>query len=922
MKDPHSMKKTIKIPHSIKHTIKLIGFSIAIASIALSSYGQAAVARWNLGEQDPGAANGMPGDSLTIDDLGTNALGASGSPVYTNNAAPNTGSSLAVVFDGGSVYQGSAVGNNAGIDALYSTLDWHNISLSCDVYMFAPGSAGFSFPVSMGSDSLGGIAPVEVGGYWYLIHIGVQNAGPGPAIITNAWTHLDLVRTTFGSSVISVLYINGVASITNTTTPIIPTDFFTIGGNELGADIPDGVEGYVNAIIDNVVITNRDIGAPPSLTGMTAAPATIYASNSIILTATGASGDPKSQNFAWLFNGVVITNTTAPTVAIINVTTNQSGSYNVVYTNAYGAVTSPPVSITVLPSGGADLALWRMGANDPGAVADGPGDTNTIDALGSLPLTAFGEPSYSTNVPPGSSDPLSMSFDGSSYYQGTTNVMSNFFNTLNFKDFSVSCDIYLTDEPAAGFSFPISFGDNASAGLSILEQGLEWQLLDQGLARSATTFPVTLNQWTHLEMQYRPFGGVEQQRLFINGADANISITANPNLPPVPIFTIGANSKDGINVEGGIIGQVANVVIHDYSIGAAPQVGSLTATSLNIIMSGASFSLYGAGVTGQLPLNYSWQRNGVTLTNTGASPAVTFNNVTASQSGSYDVVVTNAVGAVTSSVVVITVLPPGVSDGTTVAQYDLGDADPGAVAGNPGNATTKDSIGTNDLTSFGDPSYSSNVPPGTSNTLSMLFDGASIYQATGAGITNLVSGVDWNNFSLSLDVYMTAAGAQGFSFPVSIGGGGGNAGGVTVVEIGGKWELIHNSVQETSAGPVIPLNTWQHLDVVRENVAGTLLTRLFIDGADSGLSISPNPLPTTAFITIGGGQNSGSTTTAINGIEGLFNGNVANVVLQSFNLIRPSLSLSISGGVATLQCMGRPGASIMLLRTPSLSPAS
>ena len=97
---------------------KLIGLSVAIIAVAACSYAQTpAVGRWNLGEQDPGAAAGSPGNAETMDAIGTNELAAFGLPYYSNSVSPGTGSTLSMSFDGASCYQGSLL-NNDGFDVL------------------------------------------------------------------------------------------------------------------------------------------------------------------------------------------------------------------------------------------------------------------------------------------------------------------------------------------------------------------------------------------------------------------------------------------------------------------------------------------------------------------------------------------------------------------------------------------------------------------------------------------------------------------------------------------------------------------------------------------------------------------------------------------------------------------------------------
>lgn len=892
--------------------------SLLLAGVPLCAQAQnPAVGRWNLGEQDPGAVAGHPANATTTDAVGTNDLASVGAPYYSGNV-PAGGSTLSISLDGASCLQGSILGND-GFDALYTNLDFNNFSLSCDVNVTAAGAAGFSFPVSMGDDRIGGVAIVEIGGRWELIHMNVAETSGGPLITTNTWTHLDLVRKNFGSGVETRLFINGVDSgLSLGSTPNIPQDFFTIGANELSSDVPGNVEGYFNGLVDNVVISNLDIAMPPTIGSLTVSPGTIYSGNSIILTANNVSGDTGSRRFAWRFNGAVVTNTSASSVTFTNVSSGNAGNYDVIVSNTFGSVTSAVVTVTVESpslSAGADVARYRLGEDDPGAAAGNPGDATTKDAVGTAGLSAFGGPLYSANAAPGGST-LSMSFDGASWYLGDTNAIAALYAKVDFNNFSLSCDVYPTAFGGAGFSFPLAMGMNGPGGFAIVEIGGEWHVLQQGISQSAGV-PATLNQWTHLELQRRRFGGVVQSRLFVDGVDVNASATAGPALPIAPILTVGGNiTSDGATPEGLFSGQIDNVVLHDYSAGEPPSLAGMTVSPLNLVESGESFTLIATGTGGQLPLTYIWRFNGTPVTNTSI-PSITFNNATAGQAGNYDLVITNAGGAITSAVVSVTVLAPGVSVGTTVAQYRLGEDDAGAAAAAPGAAQTQDAIGTNALSASGSPLYSATVPPGGS-TLSMSFDGASDYQGSGPGFSALYSGIDFNNCSLSLDVYMTAAGSGGFSFPASVGGTGAAGGGFAPVEVGGNWEIINHTVQLSSGGPVIPLNTWQHLEVIRRNFGAGVETRLYIDGADTGLRLETAPIPPPAFLTVGGSETPNNAA----GVEGPFSGLVDNVVLKSFNLVPPALTLQMAGGQAHVMCVGRPRANVTLWRTRSLSPAA
>jgi len=251
-----------------------------------------------------------------------------------------------------------------------------------------------------------------------------------------------------------------------------------------------------------------------------------------------------------------------------------------------------------------------------------------------------------------------------------------------------------------------------------------------------------------------------------------------------------------------------------------------------------------------------------------------------------------------------------------VARWNLGEQDAGAAAGNPGDVLTKDAIGTNDLAANGAPIYSANVP-GPGSTVSMSFEGASFYQAslvgTGEGLDVLYGSLDVNNLSLSCDVYMTTLGIPGFSFPVSIGANAGGGGGLAIVEIGGFWHLINQGQVASGAGPAVVLNTWTHLELRRMNFGSGLETRLFIDGADAGISIKPAPGSVLPYFAIAGNTRSDFA------IEGLFNGQIDNVLMFSYTSPASTLSVQAKSGQVLVVSQGMPGASYTLLRTPRLN---
>jgi len=100
--------------------------------------------------------------------------------------------------------------------------------------------------------------------------------------------------------------------------------------------------------------------------------------------------------------------------------------------------------------------------------------------------------------------------------------------------------------------------------------------------------------------------------------------------------------------------------IFRLSITSAPQITIQPSNQTAFAGTSAQFNV---AVFGASPLSYQWQKNGGDLTDGGrvtgaASRLLTVNNMTANDAGTYSVIVSNALGTVTSSGAVLTVIGP------------------------------------------------------------------------------------------------------------------------------------------------------------------------------------------------------------------------------------------------------------------------
>jgi hypothetical protein len=237
----------------------------------------------------------------------------------------------------------------------------------------------------------------------------------------------------------------------------------------------------------------------------------------------------------------------------------------------------------------------------------------------------------------------------------------------------------------------------------------------------------------------------------------------------------------------------------------------------------------------------------------------------------------------------------------TLAQYRLGEHDPGAADGVVGNATTTAEVGA-DLLRIGNPTYSSTAAPGGS-ALSMRFDGSGDYYYGPAPTTELT-----NDFSYAFDASLSAPTAS-FAFLASLGG---NSGGVSILEGGplgtGNIGLFLPGVGLGGAsGTFTPtVGQWHRYEVAWDAAAQQFSFR--VDGNVISQT-TPGQLPANqGFVdafTLGGNYRVNEPATAAvrtgSDFEGSFNGWIDNAVFVGTQpLVPPRLEVDRDTGGLTL----------------------
>jgi hypothetical protein len=317
-------------------------------------------------------------------------------------------------------------------------------------------------------------------------------------------------------------------------------------------------------------------------------------------------------SWQWLFNGTAIPNATNSSLTLTAVTTNQSGGYSVVITNAAGSVTSQVAVLTVQES-----APWIIQQPFSQPTLEGTNVTFWVVAAGSPPFS-YQWLFNGTAITNATNSSLTLTLVRTNQAGGYSVVITNSLGSVT------SQVAVLTVVPGNAPSItqqPLSqtVYAGSDAGFVVSASGsapLFWQwLFDGGAIAGATNSSLTLSV-----------------------------VTTNQAGRYVCVIT---------NFLGSVTSQVAALKVLDTAPVITNQPVSQT------VYAGFDVRLT-VGAEGSLPLSWQWQFNGQAVQ--GATNSSLFLQlVSTNQAGIYSVIVSNALGTVTSAGATLTVLPQIIS---------------------------------------------------------------------------------------------------------------------------------------------------------------------------------------------------------------------------------------------------------------------
>ncbi|MGO8836867.1 MAG: beta strand repeat-containing protein [Limisphaerales bacterium] len=330
-------------------------------------------------------------------------------------------------------------------------------------------------------------------------------------------------------------------------------------------------------------------------------------------------------NGTGLLNGGRISGATNATLIISSVQTNDSGGYSVVVTNFGGSVTSSIAGLTVATS---PVITTQPITNQ--AIAVGANATFMLTAVGTGPLHYQWQTTNGINL-----------VNGSHISGATSNVLSFIqAQTTNSNNYRV-----IVTNIAGSVTSSV-----AALTVTNIPPAITLQPTNRAVVAGTTvTLAVAATGTPPLHYQWQT-NGIN----LVNGGRISGVISSLLTLSTAQTNDSGSYSVIVTNFGGSVTSSIAVL-----TVAAAPVILVQPTNQTVVVGSNTTFAVKAIGTT---PLHFQWQTtNGTALVNGGRISGATSNLLTISttqtnDSVGYQIVITNVVGSVTSSVAVLTVL--------------------------------------------------------------------------------------------------------------------------------------------------------------------------------------------------------------------------------------------------------------------------
>ena len=359
----------------------------------------------------------------------------------------------------------------------------------------------------------------------------------------------------------------------------------------------------------------------------------------------GVSGS-QPLSYQWWFNGnPLATAGLTNRLQLDNVSTNDSGSYQLVLTNAVGSVTS---SVAVLTVGGAP-AIATQPVNT--SVRVGSNATLSAAVSGSQPLI-YQWYYFQTNTD------ISSLVDGTNASYVVANAQTNnagsYFFVVNNDFGSVTSSVAVLTVVAP----PVILTQPTNVVAAVTNKAVSF------VVQASGSLPLRAT-WYRSGTTNTILGAVTFSNTTTSVSFSGGTVTGSSTNLPAPQFAlnllasyvVSSNAVNYFVVVTNLAGSVTSSVA-SLTVLTPPKINN---QPVNVATNPGATVFFNVGVSGSQPLSYQWWFNGNPLATAGLTNRLQLDNVSTNDSGSYQLVLTNAVGSVTSSVARLTILVNGAS---------------------------------------------------------------------------------------------------------------------------------------------------------------------------------------------------------------------------------------------------------------------
>jgi invasion protein IalB len=359
------------------------------------------------------------------------------------------------------------------------------------------------------------------------------------------------------------------------------------------------------------------VNAPAVAPTITTPPAnqTVTAGQTATFTVVAAGTAPLS--YQWQKNGANIAGATAASYTTLATTTSDSGStFDVAVTNTVGTVTSTAATLTVSPAPVAPT-ITTPPANQ--TVTAGQTATFTVVAAGTAPLS-YQWQKNGANIA------------GAAAASYTTPAMTTADSGSTFA-------VVVTNTAGTVTSSAATLTVNPAPVAPTITTPPANQMVTAG---QTATFTVVAAGTAPLSYQWQKNGA--------NIAGANSTSYTTP-------ATATADSGSTFDV---VVSNAAGTVTSTaatLTVSPAPVAPTITTPPANQTVTAGQTATFTVVAAGTAPLSYQWQKNGANIAGATLSSYTTPVTTSADSGSTFDVVVTNTAGTVTSAAAAMTVNP-------------------------------------------------------------------------------------------------------------------------------------------------------------------------------------------------------------------------------------------------------------------------